>query len=298
MLVLTSRFAVAAAAPATTVEPDFTLYQQLLDQWLHRTSADGAPLETRFDYEEFYVLPNRDAVLQDITKQLLAVPPSSMKESSRLAWAINTYNFLVLRTATQNLYERRITRGKVDGRRAFVRRGYGSVVQMEVNGGRFFDAPVVQVEGKDYSLTSFERHFLFADFDPRSGQPRPKALDPRVRLVIIPGTRSSPALRPRAFTGESLAIQLDQAVREALANPRHLRWNEQTGQIEANSVFSTYAAEFGGPAGEIAFLKKYAPEDIRREIEARRIQTVDGVIPWDGNLNQLPADRRPRIIDG
>lgn len=289
----------ATAAEAPAAEPEFTLYQQLLDELLHTVSQPGAPLETRFDYEDFFVHPNRDARLAEITAQLLAAPPSRMRERSRLAWAINTYNFLVLRTATQNLYERRLAKGKLEGRRALVRRSYSSVHQMPVEGTTFFAAPIVEIEGRKYSLDEFERHFLFADFDPAAGKAPPKSLDPRVRFALVPGTKSSPPLRPRAFTGDSLAAQLDEATREALANPRHLRWNGLSLRLEASLIFHSHAAEFGGPQGVVAFLRRHAPESIRHEIESHKVTSVAAYLPWDGTLNQSPQPKRPpRIIKG
>lgn len=287
------------AADTQTEEPDFTSYQKLLDELLRTVSQPGTPLETRFDYEDFFVHPNRDARLAEITAQLLAVPPSRMRERSRLAWAINTYNFLVLRTATENLYERRLAKGKVEGRRALIRRGYSSVTQMPVEGTTFFEAPIVEIEGHKYSLSEFERHFLCADYDRASGKAPPKSLDPRVRFAIVPGAKSSPALRPRVFTGDSLAAQLDEVTGETLANPRHLRWNEQSLRLEASLLFHSYSADFGGPQAVIAFLRRHAPESIRREIEARKVRAVDAFLPWDWSMNQAPQPNRPpRIVEG
>src|SRR5512145_3313911 len=101
--------AVALAAPAKSpaqtirAEPDFSGYQELLNDWLTVISVKGEPLDTRFDYEKYYDKPGRFERSVRIRRQMLAVPPSSMDERTRLAWAINMYNYLVIENATEYL---------------------------------------------------------------------------------------------------------------------------------------------------------------------------------------------------
>jgi hypothetical protein len=290
-LVAGSLPAPARAAAPGAAPPDYSLYQALLDEFLRPISPPGEPLDTRFDYEAVYALPDRDARLAAITGQLLSVNPSALSARDRMAWAINTYNFLVLRTASQNLYERRVRRAVIDGRQTSVRSGFSSVAQMTIDGATFFEAPVALVEGHPTSLIEFERRFLFAAGD--SAGRKPRRPDPRVRFAVVPAAKSSPPLLPRAFRGDSLDAQLDLAVRNALANPKHLRWNATAQRLEASRLFLFHATDFGGPAGTISFLRRHAPEAIRDEIAARRIERIDVHLPWDGTLNQTPRTTAP-----
>ena len=265
----------AAAPGKSATKPDVSGYQELLNELLTVISAPRAPLDTRFDYEKFYDMRGRFERCTRIHRQMLAVPPSAMEERTRLAWAINMYNYLVIETATENLL--------IPGHG---RQRYLGPNAINTRKGPFFRAPVVEVEGRSYSLDQFERHFMLADFDPATGGPPPASLDPRVHFAVVCGALGCPPLQPRAYRGDSLEIQLDAATRNALALPRHLRFREETGIVEASAIFHWYMADFGGMDKAFRFLLKYAPAKTRAGIERRKITSISGMIPWDWNLNQ------------
>src|SRR5262245_11645023 len=264
----------ATASPAATA-PDFSGYQQLLNDLLTVISAPGKPLDTRFDYEKFYDMRGRFERCSRIRRQMLVVPPSAMEERTRLAWAINMYNFLVIQTATEYLL--------VPGRG---RLRYEGPRQIATPRGPFFKAPLFEIEGQKYSLDTFERHFLFADFDRVKGGPPPAALDPRVHFAVVCGAIGCPPLQPRAFRADSLDLQLQAATRNALALPRHLEFQEQTGRVQASAIFQWYTADFGGIDKAFAFVMKYAPAKTRAAIERRKVTMISGMTTWDWNLNQ------------
>ena len=267
-------------APATTpapstASPKVTEYQQLLNELLTVISAPGEPLDTRFDYEKYYDKMGRFERGKRIRRQMLAVPPSAMDERTRLAWAINLYNYLVLETATEHLL--------VPGRG---RLRYKGPRDIQTPTGPFFQVQLVEIEGQSYSLDQFERHFLFADFDPAKGGPPPASIDPRLHFAVVCGAIGCPPLRPRAYRGDSLVIQLDAATRNALALPRHLIFHEESGLVQASAIFQWYAADFGGIDKAFDFLLKYAPAKTRAAINRRKITAISGMTPWDWNLNQ------------
>ena len=284
-----------AAHGAPTREANVASYQELLNGYLSTISKPGEPLETRFDYEELFILSGRDARLMRIHNDLLQVPPSEMSPKARIAWAINTYNYLVLETVTQNLYESTVTRGKLAGRRAYVRHGRSSVRQIP----DFFVSPVVSVEGRDYSLNSFEQHFLFADF-PRGGNGKaPKGLDPRIHFALVCGAQGCPPLQPRAYTADSLELQLEAATRTALASPNHLRYVPELQRLELSQIFTWYPSDFGGPEDVWEFVLRYAPPDMKKLMSQRKSKVADGRIEWEWKLNQTPmTGREPTIIRG
>lgn len=262
----------SASAPAAL---DLSGYQQLLNDLLTVTSAPGAPLDTRFDYEKFYDIRGRWERLSRIKRQLLSVPPSGMDDRTRLAWAINTYNFLVLENATNHLLVPQRGRLRFLGPR-----------DIPLPGGSFFTAPVIEVEGRKYSLDQLERHFLFADYDRAQGGEPPRALDPRVHFAVVCGALGCPPLLPRAYRPDSLEKQLEFATRNALALPRHLTLSEETGRLDASAIFQWYAADFGGMQKAFEFARKYAPSATRAAIEKRKITAISGMTRWDWNLNQ------------
>jgi hypothetical protein len=262
-----------SSAPATA--PDYSGYQQLLNELLTVISAKGEPLDTRFDYERFYDMRGRFERCKRIRRQLLAAPPSGMNERTRLSWAINMYNYLVLETAAEYLLVPERGRLRYLGPR-----------DIKTPKGPFFQAPLVEIEGRAYSLDQFERHFLFADFDRAAHGDPPAALDPRVHFAVVCGAIGCPPLLPRAYRPDSLEIQLKFVTRNALAMPRHLVFVEQSGRLQASAIFQWYAADFGGMDKAFAFLMKYAPAKLRAVITQRKVTTISGMIPWDWNLNQ------------
>jgi hypothetical protein len=54
------------------------------------------------------------------------------------------------------------------------------------------------------------------------------------------------SLQPRAFKAESLDLQLDSAVRQALASPKHLILREDPYTFQISTLFGWYLADFGG----------------------------------------------------
>ena len=156
----------------------------------------------------------------------------------------------------------------------------------------FFDDPVVEVEGHRYSLDAFERHFLFADFDRRGDAPPPAQLDTRVHFAIVCAARGCPPLATSPYRASTLDADLDAAARDALLSPFHLRADQRTLRYSISSIFDWYAKDFGGRAGVIEFLKRYAPENAAGQIADRGERALAGFIPWDWKLNQSGAGAR------
>lgn len=289
---LTLLAGIVPARAAEPVVPSTAEYQRLLNDFLSVTSSPGAPLETAFDYEELYISRGRDERLQRVRTDLLQTPPSTMSPKALKAWAINTYNFLVLESATENLYERRIVRGKLEGRRAYVRKGRSSVRQMP----DYFTSTAVTIEGRSYSLNAFEQHFLFADFPRGATGTPPKGLDPRIHFALVCGAQGCPPLQPRAYTAESLEVQLDNATRVALSSPRHLRYVPELQRLEWSQIFAWYTGDFGGPEGAWAFAMRYAPPELKKRMSDRASKQPDGAIVWEWKMNQTPMRGREQPV--
>uniref|UniRef100_A0A832I5V9 DUF547 domain-containing protein n=1 Tax=Eiseniibacteriota bacterium TaxID=2212470 RepID=A0A832I5V9_UNCEI len=267
----------ARAAPAAAAAPDLSGYQRLLDDYLVVVSAPGRPLDTRFDYERLYDARDRDARLDAVRAQMFAVPPSAMAPRARLAWALNAYNFLVLEQATRNL----LIPGKGRTRHTDPR-------MIRVKGWEFFKAPVVTIEGVEYSLDAFERTFVRLGWK-AGAEPMPEGFDPRVHFALVCGARGCPPLMPRVYRADSLDRQLDAATRNALAMPRHLRYDG--ARLEVSEMFRWYMAEFGGRSGALDFIRRHAPPKLRARLEADRVSALHGFIPWDWTLNQFPRNQ-------
>lgn len=276
--------ATPASAAETASSPALLLdgYQELLDDFATVISVKGEPFDARFDYEKLYDAKGRYERMARIKKELFAVPPSQMDSTTRLAWAINVYNFTVIRLATENL----LIPGKG-------RQRYRSVRDIAIPNGGFFRAREIEVEGGHYSLDDFERKFCFAGWSRMASGDPPPALDPRVHFAIVNGARGGPPLMPRAYRPDSLHRQLEAACRASMALSRNLRWNDRIQRIEMSSLFHWNTADFGGRDKAMEFARRYAPAKMRGIIDAHKITTMGGMIPWDWDLNQ--PDRKKEL---
>lgn len=278
--------ALLSAAPALAQAPDYSGWQALLDRYLVRTGGGKSqPADTRFDYEQLYVdesiwSKKRSDRLDQVRAQLLAATPSALDGNARLAWAINTYNFLVVERATLLL---------LVPRRQFQR--YESVDQMTSPDGMFFDAQVAKVEGRSYSMAEFERRFVYGDSTPVI-EPRRLAGDPRLMFALCRGSIGGPPLAPRAFRPESLQAQLDQAARTALAHPRMAAPDVAAKKLLVCNYLGERLVDFGGSAaGILPFLEKHAPPALRSFIRREKVTGVTRFTPVDPKLNQFPRPK-------
>jgi hypothetical protein len=282
--VLSMPFAAAAETGGAASEPDYSGYQSLLDAHVKVVSPEGGPIETVFDYTGLYRDPSHLKSFAAIREQLFGVSPGSLDDRARLAWAINAYNYLVIETVTKNLHEgtQKLNKG---GKRYFFALHIATVNTIDLDGSPFFEGPLVEIEGQSYSLNTFERKFVFRGFEPKGNAKPPAGLDPRAHFALVCASKGCPPLMPRAYRDDSLDKQLDFAVRNALASPRHLRFNSETKRLEASSIFDWYFADFGGREAAFAFLKKYAPPATRADIERQNVPWISSYILWDWKLN-------------
>jgi len=259
-----------ALLPASlkAAEPDSSGYRWLLHNHIAMLGLNGVSVATAFDYVGLRERPRTAAGLGEIHRRLLAIPPARMTPAERKAWAINLYNFLVIESVMAH----------------FGADGEPPASVRDVKG--FFDEPVVEVEGRRYSLNAFERHFLFADFDREGGAPPPAGLDPRVHFVLVCAARGCPPLGASPYRAATLDADLDAAVRSALLGHTQLRAGPKPGVYEVSSIFDWYAKDFGGHAGVLEFLKRYAPAEAAGAIAKRGGNALAGFIPWDWRLNQ------------
>jgi hypothetical protein len=169
-------------SPAFAAEPDYSGWSDLLKKYVTVLHEKGKPWDSRFDYEQLYIdegiwTKHRADGLAMLHTQLLSVAPSEMTPAERTAWAVNAYNFLVIERMTLYLL--------VPGRK-FMR--FDSPKQVNRDEGPFFAAPVAKVEGTNYSLTGFERRFVYGDTtaDPvdNGGIARDKPGDPRLAFAL------------------------------------------------------------------------------------------------------------------
>ena len=299
-ILLARAFTTFGATTARAEEPDYSGYQDLLRRYVRVIGSKGKPWDSRFDYEQLYIdekiwtLRRADG-LATIHSQLLSVTPSTMTPAERTAWALTTYNFLALERMTLHLL--------VPGRR-FLR--YDSPKQLNRDEGTFFGAPVARVEGLEYTLTGFERRFVYGDTtaDPQANGLMPRELggDPRLQLALVKASMCSGPLLPWVYRADSLEAQLNRAARLALALPTWLRHDAAQGTLMASNRFFEERADLGGPdmPGLMPLIVRHAPAAVRKTIKERKLTRPTMFFEPDWKLNQYdhPAPKLPGMEKG
>jgi hypothetical protein len=286
---------VLLAPAARATEPDYSGFSDLLHKYLVVLHAKGKPWDSRFDYEQLYVdegiwTKRRSDLLTTLHTQLLSVSPSDMTPVERTAWAINAYNFLVIERMTTYLL--------VPGRK-FMR--FDSPRQVNRDDGSFFAGIVANLDGKNYSLTGFERRFVYGDTtaDPvdNGGVARDKPGDPRLAFALCKAALCTGPLLPWVYRADSLEKQLDRATRTALALSTYVQADAKTGELAATNRFFEERCDFGGNqlTGVLPFLKKYGTLATRELITARKLTHVSRYFEPNWKLNQFdrPKPKTP-----
>lgn len=269
-LAATGAHAARRAPAGPPLPPWAAAWQALLDRAVVVVSPAGAPFATRVDYEALAAARDRDAALGRVRAALLAVSPAALDERARLAWAIDSYDFLVIEQVVRHLHD-----APGGARIASVR---------DVPG--FFDDSLVTVGGQRWSLNGFEAAFVFPDRNATHPLDDPWRLDPRAHFALCNGSVGAPPLQPRAFVPDSIDAQLDRVARAALADPAQLRWNAAAGAPNQSQIFAWYPWDFDMRGWE--FLMRYAPPALRDSIARHHVAQFGDPIDWDWSLNQAP----------
>ena len=285
---------VETPAPARAAEPDYSGYQALLTRYVQvLPRKKGEPWDARFDYEQLFIdekiwQGGRAERLTNIQTQLLAVTPSAMSARERTAWALNSYNFLAIEHMTRNLL--------VPGRRY---QRYDSPKQVRGDEGTFFAAPVAHLNGVAYSLTGFERRFVYGDsatIPLADGlQPREVGGDPRLQFGLTKAALCGGLVMPWVFRADSLEAQLDRAVRFALASPRWIRVDEATASFMASNRFFDERVDLGGAdmPGLMPLITKYGPQKLQQLIKSKKLTKPTMFFEPDWRLNQFDHPAPP-----
>lgn len=108
--------------------------------------------------------------------------------------------------------------------------------------------------------------------------------DPRIHAALVCAARSCPPLRREAYVAERLDEQLDDNVREWLANPSLNRFHPEQGKAEISPIFKWYHEDFDAyPGGLEDFLRKYAPPQIVKALGDRHLEIQFQDYDWGLN---------------
>jgi len=97
--------------------------------------------------------------------------------------------------------------------------------------------------------------------------------DPRIHAALVCAARSCPPLRREAYVAERLGEQLDDNVRQWLADRTLNAFDSEHAQVEVSPIFKWYEKDFDSyPGGLEGFLRQYAPPDVKVALGDRKFQ--------------------------
>ncbi|WP_162910647.1 DUF547 domain-containing protein [Hymenobacter oligotrophus] len=237
--------------------------------WAHRPAlvADQPAYEAllkrhvlpdgRVNYEG---LADDEEVLMAYLQSLSSRPPlPSWSRYDQAAFWLNTYNAYTLYLAAQYYPVERLSDIKIKSVG-----GYRSL----------WDAPEVNIGGKQYTLKQIEREIL----------PELLPNDPRRHFALHCGAASSPKLLPEAYEGNRLDAQLSLQASRFINDPVLNVLAPDSAQL--SSLFDWYAADFGTPAQLLEFINRYAATGLSSS-------TAVSYVPYDWTLND---SRGPGVV--
>ena len=246
------------ASPVTAQLTDHTAFGDVLDRYVRDDLVDYGALHANSSGFDRYLTE----LAQTDMRALDAAP-----QSERLAFWINAYNACALKIVLDNYP---IARRGVLVRIVNSVKGYPANSIQQIPSP--WDGKYCTVAGEERSLDDIEHGII-----------RPMS-DARIHFAVNCASRSCPSLAEDPYVADRLDEQLDRAVRNFIANPRHFVLQRSEANLLLNKVLDWYQDDFGGIDGVKNFLAGYMSEDdaiFVRENENLRVSFHD----YDWTLN-------------
>ena len=228
---------------AFAIEPPMDLYQNILTRYVKPETHDGTILNW-VNYSDL----KKDADFAQLVKQIAEFSPDKLEgKQEQLAFYINAYNILALKTVVDNWPVKSIK-----------------------NAGSFLK-PVWKkdagaIGGKQVSLDEIEHEIL-----------RPMG-DPRIHMAIVCASVSCPDLRTEPYMAKNLNEQLDDQTSKFLSNPQKGLIIEDN-KARTSKIFDWFADDFIKTNGSVRnFITQYS--DISEDIKLTR-----GGLPYNWSVN-------------
>jgi hypothetical protein len=207
---------------------------------------------TSFDYDRMWRNEEDLERLSDYIDTLENITPSDLPEKEALAYWINLYNAATLESVFKHY----------------------PIESIKDIGGFLKKSPwnrkVVKVAGRELALNEIENDIIRKQFN-----------DARIHLALNCASIGCPPLRNRAYLGDKLDEQLDEACNFALNDERWVKITDQ--EIRVSKIFDWYKDDFKAYAGSVReFIAKYRETD-REAImdDNRQLEYMD--YNWDLN---------------
>ena len=214
-----------------------------------RRHADGI---TRVAYG---AVPGADRLaLRAYLGGLAAVPVTRLARPEQFAFWVNLYNALTV-LVVLDAYP------------------VASIRDITLSPGLFargpWDARLIEIEGEALTLNDVEHRIL-----------RPIWRDPRVHYAVNCASLGCPNLMPEAFTAARAEPLLEAGARDHVNHPRGV--TARPDGLRVSSIYAWFAEDFGGEAGVVPHLLRYAAPPLAEAIHRRPVLAGFG---YDWSLN-------------
>ncbi len=223
-------------------------------------------LEGRVDYKKLKkhkgLLKAAAESFQTISKEQF----EKLSKGSSLAYWINLYHLIVLKTIAENY-------------------PVSSFLDIKTHTKSAFEIAYMVIMGKKYTLDVILHEII-----------RPKYSDPRIHCLLSYGAISSPRFYPHAFKGSDIATKLHEACIEFVNDPSKNKVNNR--QILISKIFQWYPDDFlvyhnqktsmfknrdNKEKAFLSFIYKHLRKDSRRYIKRDKLPLSYLDFNWDLN---------------
>ncbi len=219
------------ASCCIAAEPEWTLYNELLDDYVSAGNKEGLSANL-LDYQGFA----SDSRFSELLTQIRLFDISELESREEtLAYYINAYNILTIELIIANW--------PLDSIRDIGNffRGPWDIVVLENAAGRL-------------SLDDIEHNIIR------------QLGEPRIHFAVNCASLSCPDLRTEAYQADKLDAQLDEQTRIFLSQQKGLQ--VRGPDIRVSRIFDWYGDDFSASGGVENFIRQYRPELVFVEADA------------------------------
>ena len=203
----------------------------------------------RVDYRGFKA---EEEKLDQHLNVLEQVDPANLSRNEQFAFYINAYNAWTIK---------------------LILSAYPGVQSIK-DLGSLFKSPwkkkICRIDGHVITLDDIEHNIL-----------RPRFKDPRVHFAINCAALSCPPLGSHPYLGKTLDRQLNHATEAFINNPQRNYLKGNT--IYISKIFKWFSEDFDNDV--IGFIMRYAKEDLKKELEAKKSKIKIKYLDYDWSLN-------------
>ncbi len=259
LIVALKAFDVAKPTTKPVPNPDVSGVDHALWDYLLKSYVENGLI----DYDGMA----RDHLFRTYLRQIGTARPYELPTpEDQLAFYCNAYNALV-----------------VNG--VITHRIKDSVMNYRHDEVGFFDVKEHLVAGKTMSLNDLEHKLI-----------RPTFKDPRVHVALVCAARGCPQIRPEAYVGRSLGLQLQDQSLLFSNSPKYVAFDSERDTVVLSPILNWYAEDWRENGNVFSWLADQVENPTVQTDLRRRVHLPTGVeyaeYDWSLNSRQMPGATR------